>query len=475
MGSSKKTLLVNWGALSVVQFANYLLPLVVLPYLLRVIGPEKYGVLAFAQAVVLYFNLIPDLGTNLYAPREIAIVRTDNEKLSRLVSGILALKFWLLLIACLGYWLTVRCVDRFWVEHEVFIFSSAYMLAAAMMPTWFFQGIEKMVNVTLGMLLARVFSLCFIFIIIRQPEDYIYVPLINAGGMLLGALLMLYLMVFREGVSLKVTSLKYKWSIIRDSSALFVSNVAITVYTGINTVILGFLSSDLVVGYYAAAEKLIKAGLGLQGQIASVFYPHISQKLSVSRDEGVRLMRIGFVATMFFAIPATVGVFFYAPLAVDLMFGEEFLRSLLPLKLMAGLFVVIGISNVLGIQILLPLGCRRDVMETTIGAGIVNVVLLFVLVPLYLETGAALAFVGAEVVVTFWMYLKVKRHKLNIVTPRTVAKLFSLFLVLVVTQIIALNILELNWMLSLLILMGADVMLLLALNLLDLRNRSFVI
>ena len=422
MNTSKKKLITNFGALTIVQALNYALPLIILPYLVRVIGPAKFGVLAFAQAIVFYFTLIPDLGTNLYAPREIALVKEDHKALSSFVSGVLFIKVLLLCAAFVLYLGVVLVVPRFKAEVLVFIFSAGYMIANTLLPVWFFQGIEKMVNITMGLFVARVVSLVLIFSLVRGKGDYVLVPLINSGGLIIGALLM-YVLIYKEGIRIVRPARNMIRRILSESVPLFISNVAISVYTGINTVVLGFLTTDAVVGYYSAAEKLVKAGMGLQGQLGTVFYPHTSSMLKISRQRGIISMRVGLVATMLLAVPASIFVISFPEQIVRLMFGQRFMGSVMPLRIMGPLFLVIGLSNVFGIQVLLPLGKRKEVMKPAIGAGILNIILIFILAPWLKQVGAAVAFVISEILVTTWMFLEVKVLQLGLVNHSVVLRL----------------------------------------------------
>ncbi|MEA3224189.1 MAG: oligosaccharide flippase family protein, partial [Thermodesulfobacteriota bacterium] len=220
MKSPKKTLITNFSALTVVQLANYILPLVILPYLVRVIGPAKFGVLAFAQAVVFYFTLLPDFGINLYAPREIALLKEDQKALSAIVSGVLLIKALFLCASLVLYIAVVAVVPRFRDESLVFILSAGYMIANSFLPTWFFQGIEKMVNITMGLLVARILSLVLIFSFIREKGDYVWVPLINSGGLMAGVLLMYVLMFYREDIKLMLPSKVQLRKILRESIPL---------------------------------------------------------------------------------------------------------------------------------------------------------------------------------------------------------------------------------------------------------------
>lgn len=470
---NKKILIKNFSALTLVQLINYILPLAVLPYLVRVIGPAKFGVLAFAQAVVFYFTLIPDLGTNLYAPREIALLKDNRTALSRFLTGLMTIKLLLLIFGLILYSLTVLLVPKFRAELMVFIFSAGYMIANSLIPVWFFQGIEKMGNITFAMFLARLISLVSIFLVVRERTDYILVPLINSGGIMIGAVFM-YLIIFTQ------EHVRYRWSgsaeivkILKESLPLFVSNIAISIYTGINTVVLGFITNDAVVGFYSAAEKLIKAGLGIVTQLANVFYPHISRLIAESLEKAVATMRTGFMATMILVIPAVIFTITFSDEIVCLMFGQDFIRSIVPLRILALLFFVIGLSNVFGIQIFLPLGRKKDLMQPTLAAGIVNMVLIVIFAPLMKEIGAAIAFVGAEICVTIWMLVIIKRLSLNLLSRVGFRKLTGLSAGLCVYAVVY-SALDLNVYIGAGFFVIVYVLLIFVLRLIDPRTGSFV-
>ena len=200
--SHKKVLFTNFASLSIVQIAGFVLPLIYLPYLVRVIGPDKFGAIAFAQAVVLYFNLITNLGTHLYAPREIAVNKENHLKISNLVSNILFLKLFFLIVAIFTYIVVIDIVPKFNEEKILFIFTGGFLITTALSPVWFFQGIEKMANIAIANLLSRTLGIFLIFSVIRGRSDYIYVPLINVLAQLLGLFFMYYIMIAKEKIKI---------------------------------------------------------------------------------------------------------------------------------------------------------------------------------------------------------------------------------------------------------------------------------
>ncbi len=469
--SHKKVLITNFGSLSLVQIAGYVLPLVYLPYLVRVVGPDKFGAIAFAQAVVIYFNLITDLGTNLYAPREIAVNKGDHFKISSLISNILFMKLVLLLGAIFAYIAVVYAVPKFRTEMTLFMFTGGNLIITALLPTWFFQGIEKMANIAIANLLSRALGVCLIFAVIRQVSDYVYVPLINVLAQMVGLLFMYYIMFAKEKIKVVRPDISSMRKIAKESFPLFISNISISIYTGINTVVLGFLTNNTVVGYYSAAERLVRAGLSIEGQLGAVFYPHISKLVAISKEQAIVAIKKTFVVTMLFAIPATTFIFFNADEIIRLVFGGKFSLSVMPMQILSFLFIIIGLSNVFGMQVLLPFGKRKELMKPIVTAGIVSLALNFILVPFLKQDGAAVAFLASEIWVTCWMYFEVKRLKMDLFSQKILLKFAGLILGLCVFVFIV-KYVGVNLILDGIMYILVYGFLLMALRLVDIKHRT---
>lgn len=421
--SHKKVLITNFTSLSIVQIAGFVLPLIYLPYLVRVIGPDKFGAVAFAQAIVLYFSFITNLGTNLYAPREIALNKDDHFKISNIVSNILFLKIIFLLLTIFAYSIVIYIVPKFRAEKFLFMFTGSSLIVTALLPTWFFQGIEKMANIAIANLLSRGLGVFLIFTVINNKSDYIYVPLVNVSSQMLGLFFMYYIMLNKEKIRIVMPNILLMKKITKESFPLFISSISVSIYTGINIVILGFLTNNTIVGYYSVAQKIVRAGLSIQGQLGVVFYPHISKMVLVSKERAITSIKKAFMITILFAIPVTIFIFFNAHEIVRLIFGNKFLASIVPMQILSFLFIIIGLSNVFGMEILLPFNKKKEFMKPILTAGIVNLVLNFLLVPFIKQNGAALAFLGSEIWVTFWMYLEIKKINISLLNQNIWLKL----------------------------------------------------
>lgn len=424
--SHKKKLIINFGSLSMLKIATYIFPLIYLPYLLKIVGPSRFGAIAFAQAIVLYFNLITNLGTNLYAPREIAINKNNHFEICNIVSNILFLRLVALLVAIIIYFITIYTISKFREESLLFIISSGFLIIKALKPSWFFQGIEKMVNIAMANFLSGALGIFLIFIFINKETDYIYVPLTNILSQMLGLIFMYYIMFNKEKIKIIKPDIILMKKIFKESIPLFVSNISSGLHTGINTVMLGFLSNNSIVGYYSIAYKIIIAGLSIQSQLGNVFYPHISQMFLISKEKAIKSIKKAFIVTMLFAIPITMFIFNNGNEIVKLLFGDEFFMSIIPIKILSFLFIIRGLSNVFGKNILLPFNKKREFMKPILTAAIINLVLNFLLIPVLKQNGASLAFLGSEIWVTFWMYLEIKKINISLFDLNILLRLLSI-------------------------------------------------
>lgn len=409
----KKLLTGNIFSLGVLQGANYILPLFTVPYLVRVLGPEYFGLLAFATATIMYFMLMTDYGFNLSATRQISIHREDEDKVNEIFSSVMMIKTALLIISFGLMSLLVFSFEKFSQHWEVYFITFGMVIGQVLFPIWLFQGMERMKYIAYLNIGAKAFFTVCIFIFVQEQADYLLVPLLTAMGFIVAGIWSLYLVKKEFNVSFvwqPIANLKFQ---LVDGWHVFLSSMAISLYTISTTFILGIFASNTVVGFFAAADKIVQAIKGLYVPVSQAIYPLISKKIHKDKQAGLAFIHkiTWVIGTGMFVISAIL--FLLAEPIVNLLLGEQYQQSILILQIMAFLPFIIALSNIYGIQTMLNLGYKQAFSRILVAAAIFGGGLSFILVPLYEGLGTALTLLVVEVFVTvvMFMYLKIKLRR----------------------------------------------------------------
>jgi PST family polysaccharide transporter len=274
---TRRRLFENFLSLSFLQFANYIFPLINLPYLVRVLGPEKYGLIAFAQAFIGYFQILTDYGFNLSATREISINRENKEKVSEIFSSVMIIKFFLLLLSLGLMTIIVFSFKKFRQDWLIYYLAFGMVLGQTLFPIWFFQGMERMRYITFLNVLAKLIFTIAIFIFVKRSSDYLYVPLLNSLGFIVAGILALWIVFKDFGIRFKIVDADNIYKHLKDGWKIFLSVVSGNIYGQGHTFILGLLTSNKLVGYYAAAHRIVAALVSFSQPVAQSIFPYLAR------------------------------------------------------------------------------------------------------------------------------------------------------------------------------------------------------
>jgi PST family polysaccharide transporter len=375
--AGKRKVLENFFAISSLQAANFILPLFTLPYLIRVLGPEKYGLISFAGALIGYFGMFADYGFNLSATQEISVHRDDAVKTSEIFSAVLLIKAALVLCSILILGALLVAVPRFKEYAALYIFTFGIVIGNALFPAWFFQGIEKMKYITFFNVVAKLIFTVAIFLVVREPQDFIYVPLLNSAGFIVAGIVGLAIAVNSFGMRLRVPSaaqIKYQLS---KGWHVFISMVSISAYTSTRIFAVGLLTNNVMTGYYALAEKLMGIVQTMPlGSLIHAVYPRMSSLYAQNPERGYRIMRKLQRYTMLGSLVVLPLVFLLAPWIVLVVTGSAYHETILVFRLLLIALFFIN-SNVFRVQFLLISAPPRVYSRMHIIVGVLGIILTF--------------------------------------------------------------------------------------------------
>lgn len=401
----KKRLFSNFLSLSALQVFTYALPLLTLPYLVRVIGVEKYGLVMFAQSFIMFFSILIDYGFNLSATREVSVHRDNKDKITEIFSSVMIIKVSLIIVSLFLLSVIVFSFEKFYVDKELYFITYLIAVGQGLFPVWYFQGLERMKYITLINIFSKVIFTAAIFIFIHEESDYVLVPLLNGLGVITGSIYALYLIRKSFKQKFVLQNLKIIKQHFRDSTDFFLSRVSVSIYTSANAFVLGLFTNNTMVGYYSIAEKFYQAIQGLYGPITQALYPYVAKEKNISLYKkifyGVNLLNILGVIFLFFFSESVFSILFTQKISVESI-------SVFQVFLFANLITVPSV--LIGYPLLAALGFTKHANHSVIIGSIVHIVGLVVLMLLNSITiyNVTLMIVVTEFAVliyrAFWVY-----------------------------------------------------------------------
>jgi PST family polysaccharide transporter len=410
---SRNRIFKNIFSLGFIQIANYLLPFVTIPYVVRIIGPERLGIINLAQALVVYLIIIVNFGFDYTATRDISINRNNKTAINEIFSSTLFAKLLLFIITIIIFFILINL--NAYKEHSYIIFY-AYIavFANVLFPTWYFQGSEQLTKTAIVYFLSRLTTLIFTFILIKIPSDYPLYPLISSVGQLFFTALALLYAIKSSGLSLTLPNISLIKKTFVDGFTIFLSSIVTNVYLMGSIIILDLYSSNEAVGYFSAASKIIVIFQSIiLYPISQSLFPHLSRLFNDSIEKGLSVLKkmlyLVFGVTTF----SSIIIFFFARLIILIVYGDKFLGAIICLKIISVLLVVTGISNVLGVQGLVNLKQdMRYLVITGIGA-LLSIILNMFLASKYNEIGTSIAWVITELTVMIGFIYSFKKLNLK--------------------------------------------------------------
>ena len=401
----KKTpkLIHNIVALGSVQVVGFLLPLFTLPYVTRVLGVEGWGRVALVQIVLGYFGLVVNWGFGLSGTHKIASARDDIQKISLIFMASWSAQWLLALAAVLLLVFLIKFVPFFYSNSLFYSYGLGVIVSNVLFPVWFLTGLEQMKQVATIQISSRLITLPLTFIFIQSQADAPLIIAINATGGILGGIFTVIWIKRNLSLVWKIPSWSQIMTELKEGGVIFGSTVWISLYTSLTPTILGIVGGPVAVGYYAFADRVRQLAQSALSPISQALFPRFSHLFQNNDAHARQLLKKTAKLIVFISAMASLFIWLLAEYIVIILAGEDFRPAIQVLRWLAPLPFVISLSNIFGIQIMLPNNKTKAFNRILGMAGALTLCMIYPLILWNQAEGASINTLITECFVTLAM------------------------------------------------------------------------
>ena len=416
----------NFAYKSVLTLSTYLINFITFPYVARVLGVERIGLVNFVDNTVNYFLLFATIGVGLLGVREIAAVKEDKKRRDQVYSSMLALNLLFTLVSLGIYLLCISTIPKLCQYDELFYIGTAKILFTVFLVEWFFTGVENFRYITLRSILIKVLYIISVFLFVRDTSDYRLYFILTVGVVVLNALInQLYIRKFVRVRWNNIQLFKY----LKQNVTLGIYTLMTSMYLTFNVMYLGLVSNNTEVGYYTTAFKLYSVILGFFTAFTNVMLPRMSSLLANGeKDRFQELVNRSFSVMATCCIPLILCSMIMAPQIVYILSGPGYEGAILPMRIIMPAAFAVGVAQVLAIQVLMPMKKDKVLLIASIIGAVVSLLINLLVVPSVKSVGSAVVLLCSEMGVTGMYVWYVLSQELILIPIKAIGKnvLFSL-------------------------------------------------
>lgn len=402
-----KALIENIVSLGVLQFVNLVLPLLVLPYMLRTVGFEKYGIIVVAASLVMYFQSLTDYSFAITATRDVAVFRDSKKKLDLIFSKVMSIKFFFLFLSLIIIAIFSFLVPKFFEYRYIIYFSMLMLVGNVLFPDWYFQGIEKMKYITMINAFVKVLFTVLVFVFIKNENDYWIYPLLQSLGYIIAGLVGLFIVIRKHNIKFYVIGWRRVRRTIQVNFPVFINQFMPVLYNNTSSFLLGMMVSNSAAGLFNSLKKVVDMAIMLIEVTSRAFFPFLNRQKHFFLKYRKMMLSLGVLMVI-----------------LILLFSKLIFRCLsityvnsfwILLTLSLGI-IGIAMYNIYGTNYLIIKRKDKLVMKNTFLVSVVGFVLSFPLIYSFEIMGGALSlsfsrfFLGVGVV---YLYHKLKKKNEN--------------------------------------------------------------
>lgn len=398
-----KSLKVNFIMNAILTTSQFIFPLITFPYVSRILQASGLGKISFATSLVSYFVIIAQLGIPTYGIRACAKARESREELSRTVHEILLISVVMTIAAYVLFFLLLVSVPKLQEERTLYIVMSTNILFNTLGMEWLYKSLEQYTYITIRSIAFKLISIIAMFLLVHQQSDYvIYGGISIFAASASGLLNYVNAHKYIDFRYLGGYNFKRHWKAIM---VFFAMSCATTIYTNLDNIMLGFIKTDIDVGYYSAATKIKMVLVSIVASLGTVLLPRASYYIEhdfMKDFYSISQKAIHYVFVV--ASPLMIYFMLFAKYGIRFLSGMGYEGAILPMIIIMPTLLLIGLTNIMGIQILVPLGKEKLVLYSVIAGAITNLIVNSILIPPLSSSGAACGSLLAELVVFIVQY-----------------------------------------------------------------------
>ena len=401
----------NFTYLFFLQNANYIIPLILLPYLTRILGVENFGKISFVQAFATYFILLTDYGFNTSSTQEVVRVRENKKELTKVFWSTTFTKVFFAVAGFILLVILVMAVPRLREMQVLILIAFTGVISSILFPVWLFQGLEKMSYITWLNVIPKILVLVSTFLFVKLKTDFLLALAIQTGGTLISAIACSFL-IFRSGfVGFYLPGIEEIKSSVREGWHIFASSVATNFYTTTNTVVLGFLANDAAVGIFSASEKIIRSLINLFSSVSQVTFPRINfyfrESKELALEFGIKLLKY----TALFSSITGLLLIITAPLIVKVLFGVPQYDETTDILRLSSFIPFFALCNgILAVNLLVTFGLKKYLFKIVGAGGLFSLLLIVPAVIFFQAKGVAVVATLTEVLIMGLLFAVFRKH-----------------------------------------------------------------
>jgi O-antigen/teichoic acid export membrane protein len=411
----------------ILALSQVLFPLITFPYLARTLGPEHVGIINFAESFARYFILLAAVGIPIYGVREIAKNQNDINLRSKIFFEIFLINTITTLFLSFLYILCIIYLDKLNIEKTLFNWSFIFFILNIFYLEWYFTGMNEFKFVAIRFFIIRLLFVFTVFLFIKTKDDYIIYMKMNVFLTFLIAILNYINLKNKIKINKYIFQNLNLKKHIKPLFYLFLTIFSISIYLFLDTVILGFLTDNESVGYYSSALKLNKLIISVLSAISAAMFPKlVTLYQNGEHDKFNEMVKACFTIILSLSIPCVIFISGCASEIIEILFGNNFQRAVLPLQISAPIILIVSMSTIFGFQILSALSRDREILISALTGMISSIFLSFLLVVKYKEVGESITILITELIVCFlFIYFSKKYFSIHNYSEILVEQLIS--------------------------------------------------